>query len=237
MDVWQILKEYAQQHPQAAAILMGAVACFAAVAAVRSFGIDLEASIPSVLYIIGIGVLLLIVVAVLNDAMLMTFIKWFIVMLGLVWLAVFIAHKIIDPGSPKLACAAFFWQPCRATADSIAPPPSLPPPQQVVIPRIENAGSYQVFVQFAGLINRDDVRMMMRQLSDSGWRVEGVEGGGERTAKAAGFAEVRYAERGDEPVAKALAEAIQATKLLSKPLKATENPRIKKGTLEVWISR
>jgi hypothetical protein len=236
MNVWQVLKAYARKYPQGAAILMGAVACFAAVAAVQSFGIDFEASKPSVLYIIGIGVLLLIVVAVLNDAMIMTFIKWFIVMLGLVWLAFFIAHKF-EPESTKLACAAFFWQPCRATADSIAPAPSPPPPEQVVIPRMENAGSYQVFVQFAGLINRDDVRTMMRRLSDSGWRVQGIEGGGERTAKAAGFAEVRYSERGDEPVAKALAEAVQATKLLSKPLKVTENPRVKKGTLEVWISR
>lgn len=236
MDAWQVLKAYAQQHPQAAAILMGAVACFAAVAAVRSFGIDLEASLPSVLYIIGMGVVLLIVVAMLNDTMIMTFIKWFIIMLGLVWVAVFIAHRV-EPGSTKLACAAFFWQPCRATADSIAIDANPPPPQRVEIPRIENAGSYQVFVQFAGLLKRDDVRTVMRRLSDSGWRVQGVEGGGERTAQAAGFAEVRYAEQGDEPVAKALAEAIQATKLLSTPLKATKNPRIKKGTLEVWISR
>lgn len=235
--IWKILKVYAQQHPQGAAILMGAVACFAAVAAVKSFGTGFEESIPSVLYIIGIGGLLLIVVAVLNDAIIMTFIKWFCVLLLIAWLSVFVAHKIKVEPRAELACAAFFWQPCRDTADSIAPPASLPPQQQVDIPRVENAGSYQVFVQFAGLINRDDVRTMMRRLSDSGWKVQGVEGGGERTAKAAGFAEVRYASRGDEPAAKALAEAVQATKLLPTPLKATENPNLKKGTLEVWISR
>jgi len=236
MDVWQVLKSYARQHPQAAAILMGAVACFAAVAAVKSFGIDLEASMPSVLYIIGIGVLLLIVVSILNDKMIMTFIRWFIVLSGLVWLAVFIAHKV-EPGSTKLACAAFFWQPCRTTADRIADSANPPSPQPVDIPRTENASSYQVFVQFAGILKRDDVRTVMRRLSDSGWRVQGVDGGGERTAIAAGFAEVRYAERGDEPIAKALAEAVQTTNLLSKPLKATENRNVKKGTLEVWVSR
>jgi len=235
MDIWHVLKTYAQQQPRAAAILLSAVACFAAVAAVQSFGINLEATTPSVLYIIGIGVLLLIVTAVLSDAMIMSVMKWFGSMLFILWVAVFIAHKVHP--SPQWACVALFWQPCRATADSIASASSQPSPTQVVIPHVDNAGSYQVSVQFAGLINRDDVRTMMRRLSDSGWRVQGIQGGGERRAEAAGFAEVRYAEQGDEPVAKALAEAVQATKLLSKPLKATENLRVKKGTLEVWISR
>ena len=236
MNPWQVLRQFSQQYPKAAALVMGAVACFAAVAVVASFGIDLEARIPSVLYVIGIGALLLIVVAMLNDQIMMAFVRWFALATAIVWLAVFIAYRI-QP-SPVLACAVFFWSQCRTTADVVAAEANPPPPRQADSPQPkQNAGSQLVYFQFAGVLERDDVRSVMRRLRDAGWRIQGVEGGGERTASAAGFAEVRYAASADKRDAEALAAAVQATKLISKPITAKESPLVKKNTLEVWISR
>jgi hypothetical protein len=97
--------------------------------------------------------------------------------------------------------------------------------------------NYQVFVQFAGALSRDDVRAMMRRLSEAGWSVQGVEGGGERTPAAAGLREVRYSAAADEAAAKALARAVQASSLVSRPIVTKLSGEAEKGALEVWISR
>lgn len=99
------------------------------------------------------------------------------------------------------------------------------------------ASDYQVFVQFAGTVTREDVRAMMRKLSQVGWKVQGIEGGGERTSAAAGLQEVRYSDTGDAAAAKALAQAVQASSLVSRPIIPKLSTGVAKGTLEVWISR
>jgi hypothetical protein len=101
------------------------------------------------------------------------------------------------------------------------------------------ASNYQVSVQFVGAIVRDTVRTMMKSLRNNGWNVQGVNGGGERTAAAEGYAEIRYASSGDLPAAQALASEVQAAKLTSPDtiISAKLTPSVAKGSLEVWISR
>jgi TIR domain len=95
---------------------------------------------------------------------------------------------------------------------------------------------YQVFVQFAGVIQRDDVIAMSHKLSEKGWRVQGADRGGERTGSAAGYNEVRYSP-GDEAAAKALARLIQEANLVPNTIAVTPASGIDANTLEVWISR
>jgi hypothetical protein len=74
-------------------------------------------------------------------------------------------------------------------------------------------GDYKVFVQFAGVLRRDDVRDMMKNLHDVGWNVLGIDGGGQRTSAAAGYNEIRYGDSGDASAAQALAKAVQTTNI------------------------
>ena len=107
-------------------------------------------------------------------------------------------------------------------------------------PKIETnvrPGDYQVFVQFAGILKRDDVRSMMETLRDFGWNVQGVSGGGERTSKAAGYLEIRYGAKDDLPAAQSLAAAVQVSDLTSRAIIPKQNSAIGKGKLEVWISK
>jgi hypothetical protein len=158
-----------------------------------------------------------------------------------IWVALFMYFRISL--SEQLACAVYFWEPCRATADNFAKQltsptaASLQGPVQLVAPSTIKPGNYRVFVQFAGVLQRGDVRTMMESLHKAGWNVQGVEGGGQRTTAAAGQNEIRYNNDADAPAAQALADMVQATKIVSKPISVKQNPKIEKGTLEVWISR
>jgi predicted chitinase len=96
---------------------------------------------------------------------------------------------------------------------------------------------YRVFVQFAGSIERPDVRNMMLVLREAEWGVQGAEGGGERRATAAGTSEVRFGREQDRNAAEALAVQVQSRNVSGRPVKAVLNPSIAPSTLEVWISR
>jgi hypothetical protein len=74
-----------------------------------------------------------------------------------------------------------------------------------------------VFVQFADL-QRGNVRPMMESLHKAGWNVQGVERGGERTKAAARQNEIRYGNDADAPAARALADMVQETKIVSYPI-------------------
>src|SRR5216684_1779555 len=194
MDYLKVLKDYSERNPQAAALLFGAVACFAAVAAAGALSIDLESRIPSVLAILAIGALLLIVTAIVNNKLIMSVLSWFAVVMLIGWICVFALHKFF-PRSEELECAATWWASCQVTADSRSVPsqtaPTTPPPIPQGAPF--RPQDYQVVVQFAGILDRNDVRAMMQKLGESGWQVQGTAGGGERTRDAAGKNEVRYA--------------------------------------------
>jgi len=97
--------------------------------------------------------------------------------------------------------------------------------------------NYNVFVRFAGAIKREDVKIMMEELSEGGWKVRGIDVGGERTASAAGYSEVRYPDDSDELAAQSLAEAVQADLRVARQVVAKGNSKIPKGNLEIWISR
>jgi hypothetical protein len=127
------------------------------------------------------------------------------------------------------------WQPGTPPTPppSIAPNPPIPPSTTGAIRRAD----YKTFVQFAGSVDRDDVREMMRGLKAAGWNVQGVEGGGQRTPAAAGQREIRYSQPGDEEAAKALAQEVQAKFPVSGTISTKLTPGVSPGNIEVWVSR
>jgi len=253
MNPWQVVNDFVKTNPQAAALLLGAIACFAAVAVVGTLGINLQSEIPSVLYVIGIGVLLSIVTSVVTsivgDKLIMIALKWFVVGIAALWVALFIV-QLIYPESQRIACAVHFWATCQftadkvaeITADKVAESTESTPAVPAALPEIPpNAGfqpaNYKVFVQFAGVITRDSVKSMMRALRNNGWNVQGANAGGERTVAAAGYTEVRYPNESDLQAARALAREVQAANLTSHAITEQRTPSIAKGSLEVWVSR
>jgi hypothetical protein len=237
MDPLQVLREYSKENPKSAALLFGAVACFAAVAAIGAFSSDLESSVPSVLWVLLIGALLLIVTYIVNNKLMMGVLSWFAVAMLIGWIIVSVLHRFF-PRSGELACAAIWWAPCLVTADSRATPSQIPPVSPPAIPTTASfkPQDYTVVVQFAGTLAREDVRVMMQKLEDNGWRVQGTKEGGERTAAAAGKNEVRFAE-GDKGPAEALAKSVQGTNLIRNVTVTPGDRSVQKGRLELWISR
>lgn len=99
----------------------------------------------------------------------------------------------------------------------------------------ETPRPYRVYVQFAGRLERETVRGMMAGLAQE-WRMQGTALGGERTSFAAGKNEIRYRSADDRAAAEALAEDVNAAKIVPTTVKPVEHKLIAPGTLEVWIS-
>lgn len=111
-----------------------------------------------------------------------------------------------------------------------------PPPlasADVVIP--DSAVTYMqpVYLQFAGLIKREQIVALNRGLRDNGWNVQGPSG--ERIATAANQNEVRYAGENGE-AAERLAAAISAAGITSKSVVARRVEIVGPTNLEAWIS-
>jgi hypothetical protein len=74
----------------------------------------LQARIPSVLYVIGIGVLLLVVTSIVNNRLMMQALSWFVLVMAVIWVILFALSRFNS--SPVLACAVQFWNACFTTA-------------------------------------------------------------------------------------------------------------------------
>lgn len=232
-------------RPVAIIILTG-LAVFAAVAIFQTFRInDLQGSILVAGYIVGLGVALTAVSNALYNPPIQAVISWFITLLFILYAsaifvgAVFPFIPLVNPPS----CLLRFWEDCRGRGgviDRVAegvPAPALTPVPKIPATSLAAPPALRVFVQFAGLLRREDVISVSRGLRDAGWNVQGADQGGERIAAAAGLNEVRYSSLANEDAARVLAQQIQATNLLKHPVTVRRNPDIRPDTLEVWISR
>lgn len=116
-------------------------------------------------------------------------------------------------------------------ADVSSSAPSLPP--------LISTGP--VFLQFSGNVQRAALIDIAQKLVTEGWRVQGADRGGERTAAAAGINEVRYFYPEDKAAAQSLVESIKGlAPWTSSPLTVQDfsasgysPPR---GQLEIWVS-
>lgn len=232
-------------NPVAAGIIVAAATAFAALSLVTITGGSLESRIPAVAYLILIGTGIYVISSIVQDPVLNRLIRWGVIGLLSMWCGAFVASRF-SPDSPRLACTVYFWTPCRTVADNVAagnaPSLQIPAvPRSTVIgsaPPVATAPSpAPVFMQFAGTYDRDDVRAAMRQLVALGWNMQGVAGGGERTAAAAGFNEIRIREPAMQDAAAQLAAALGATGLTAKNLKIIQSNSVSPGRFEIWVSR
>ncbi|MBR0672890.1 hypothetical protein [Neoroseomonas soli] len=245
----QILERLLQVNRPAAVFLLGGLAVFAAAAIAVSFTEDRAALQDVAVQIVAFAAIVAVLTFVLGRGTLRTVVGWVVVGAGMVYgAAVFaagVAPGLVSPPLNPVQCIVRFWAPCfdpggaadRAAARNYqGPAPQVPPVAAPAAAAAVRRGDFQVVVQFAGSIRREDVRAMMVRLEQAGWGVQGVAGGGQRTVAAARMNEVRYARPEEATAAALLARDVQAANLVTtqiRPVPANVLP----ARLEVWISR
>lgn len=134
--------------------------------------------------------------------------------------------EVPDPPTATLAAPKAI-DPVIAEVRPVAPPvaPRVLPPQFTNIP---------VYIQFA-VFPRPKIVAFASTLKQSGWAMQGSDRGGERRDEATGESEVRFQEA-DREAAQALAQQINAEKLLPKEVTLATTKLVSEGTLELWIS-
>lgn len=241
MDPFQFLRDWSKDHPQEAALILAGVALAAAAATVGKF-VNLQTDIPTILFVLGGGLAVLLLVAMVRDPIMALFLRWFALLLAVTWMGLF-TFNTLKPGWREMDCLVHFWETCLDVGDGAAAPAAAPgavwlSELPAVPPAPPAAATIPVFTQFAGY-NRDDIRAVMGELARAGWNMQGLSGGGERTTAASGQWEIRYS--GDlKPLATALATSLQRSlanaNLPAKPVNVVPSPRVAPGRLEIWIS-
>ncbi len=228
---------------RAGAILLAGVAAFGTVATVKSYGFDSEGATAFAVTIVLMGLLVIVAGRLAHDSAIIKVVSWFLVTVFMVYFSALVVSVIV-PGQTFVApfsCLLRPGSPCNAVGgvnDRLAAEaaPSQPPVTVPPTAAAEAVGRQQVFVQFAGLITRENIIALAKGLAAAGWNMQGSDRGGERTSAAIGYNEVRYPDDSDRAAAEKLAEAISATGIVAKPVTA-KKAAIAKGTLEVWLSR
>lgn len=248
MQAIEVLAKLLDLDKRIATFLFAGLGILAVVAIGSSFGIDLHTALIMGAYLIGLTLALYVFVFIAADTLIQRVLAWFmtaiiIMIVGVLFVAsVFPNQQFVAPSY----CLVRFWERCAIVAATIADettaakPAAVPSAKPATAPSTSTdvrPSNYQVFVQFAGIISRDDVRSMMGELRNAGWNVQGVEGGGQRTADAIGLNLVRYRSDEDKAAASALASAVETFKLSNRALSTERNSRVSTRSLEVWISR
>ncbi|MET1111849.1 MAG: hypothetical protein ABWX67_10030 [Allosphingosinicella sp.] len=243
------LSQLLRLNKGAATILVAGLGVFAVVAIATTWVAvgDLQTVGLMAIYIVGFGVVLIILANILQNPVfsfiLGGFVTFFIVAIALAFFvsAVFRTQGIINP----TYCLVEFWKPCALSeAATLARNPSAADAAAIQPAEVRAASNavvgvkpqnYRVYVQFAGLIVREDIVNLSRALLSAGWRIESPRG--ERTSAAHGLNEIRYGRPEDEQAALALAKAVSAAEVGSRPLDIQLTPAVGDGPLEVWVSR
>lgn len=141
-----------------------------------------------------------------------------------------------DPDGPDAIDAPPTSPAGSATDDAAAETPGEQPPSADLA-----VSPGPIFMQFAGSLQRERIVALAQALSAQGWKMQGADRGGERTAAAAGFNEVRFFYPEDRQYAEALAAAIigiadwvPEMRVVDLSASGYKPPR---GQLEIWTSR
>lgn len=243
----KIIRDLSKRQPKLAVAIYAGLAVYAAAIIVICWKVDYEVATGIGWRILVFSFVVFFLVSLTTSKLVMLILEWFAVLLIISsCCALFITS--VFPGKTPISpayCLVEFWKPCLTPgglADQYADRNSqklLEPVKSIVAPPLVpvSESEYKVFVQFAGLIRREDIKAMMVKQTEVGWRMQGQERGGERTAEAIGYNEIRYRSIEDEPAARKLAIEIQGANLTSKPISIVKAPNIAEKTLEVWISR
>jgi predicted acylesterase/phospholipase RssA len=101
---------------------------------------------------------------------------------------------------------------------------------------VEPQHPQKIYVQFAGLMTREEINALYSRLRVQGWAMQGSSG--ERVAVAYGLNEVRYSGgKENRTAANALAAAVNEASIAGSEVKVKESRIIQENVLELWISR
>lgn len=241
---------------RAASIIIIGLVAFTVVAIINTLGMDdPKGSALAVAYVVGAGFLISILAKIVGDSIAQTVLSWAVTALIVVFMAT-VAYGAIVPRQTLVnppACVLQFWAPCNDKLDELAsvqaPVSPLPPPSPASQPRAANPSTapapssivpppVNIYVQFAGLISRENMIKVSTGLVAQGWKVQGANRGGERTQAAAGLNEVRYANPELKGAAERLAQELSATGIANRPVRArqVDIPRFPANTMEAWNS-
>lgn len=224
--------------------LVAGLGLFAVAAIIVTWGVDVPTMGLMGVYVLFLGFLLIVAAAAVKHPVLSQILGWFLTVVIISTVscffisAVFRTQGVIKP----TYCLVRFWERCpdaeaavvarnAPSIDASVAPVAVPASQARLTfdPR-----QYRVPISFAGLITRESVVSLNRQLAAEGWRVDGASG--QRISAAQGTNEVRFSGEAERPAAETLAARITAAGITSGEVRAQRAADIAPGTIEVWIS-
>lgn len=249
-----------------ARFILGGLTLLAAAALVISWDYDLDKIFRVAIFILAFCVAIAILANIRGLISLVA--AWVILGVGVIYISLgaaqFLTLSSLTPPVPPFLC---FISPVDARCTQLAQSAAIetasvmgqavdmssePRPPQLEVPPSRPTSSANlpapptprtatVYVQFAGVIDRDAMAVFSQRLAALGWTVPGASRGGERIASAAGLNEVRFFHGSDKPAAERLArDATNASpaganvKLRDLSAGYINSPE---GQLELWISK
>lgn len=226
--------------------LVAGMAVVAAATIVTTWQVDIATIGLMGLYLVALGITLIILANAVSDPTLGKVLGWFVTILIIATISCFFVSAVFrEQGLIKPTyCLVRFWEPCSDAEASVIDrnPQALRTtdvrPAEVraaseAMPQVRPE-NHRVYVQFAGLIAREEIVSLIQALRSAGWEVQGDRG--HREPDAQGLNEVRYGRPEDEQAARALAAAVTAAGIGAQPLGIQLTPMIGEGPLEVWMS-
>ncbi len=232
MTPLDVIKQLLKSNPLVGNFILGGLGLIAAAAIAVSWHINVEYALLLGLGILALAFLVYLATTVVSHSpALGTAFAWGIFAIFLLWSGSVLAATVLQNESwmPPPYCIIKFWAPCAQQNQAVAKETSVSVPSR--------ARQYKVYLQFAGKISRDEMRHLASLLHNQGhWDIEGGGRGGERTEAAVGYNEVRYRDDADAASAEALANQIQQVNVTGHQIVTDQNPVVKPGSLEIWIS-
>lgn len=261
MPQFDLFSKLLKINPLAGKFVTIGLLVLTAAAVVVSFGVALDSLIRTGAVVIAFSVAVFILVNL--HGLLIRVIGWVLTIAFCVWLSALVAQTLTGGKISWLAptqCLIFplsnscaitqgsTTEMVTAALDETDPPAddAAQPDRGGDAPQAPEVAPHPpvkaVFVQFAGLLSREDITEYATTLTEEGWPVEGAERGGERTGKSAGLNEIRFFHPEDRPAAEILAvrsselspagHALSVRDLSETAFSTPDNV----GVLEVWIS-
>lgn len=260
LDPLKIIQELLKVDQKTAVFLLTGLGLLSVIGAALAANIDAETFTRYAIILLVITFLCRTIVAIPIDGLLTRLAGWVLVIFFFAFTAYAVASGLFSAQTglaplsktrakppisfPSIKCLLQPFADCQALLDAEAvstdKAPVIKPVDEAVTPTPAPAAivdklKYTIYVQFAGY-QRETVVKMAAALQATGWKIPRADLGGERLAAAAGLAQVRYSADADKAAAELLASDINQTGIKS-GVKATQNPVITPGVLEVWIGQ
>lgn len=246
MTITDIVEKLLGVNRTIATIILIVLALISIATSILGANIDRDFLIWVAVFVFSVGFIALLVAKAIDNERLMNALVWiaflmFVFYILSILFSIMVYRRDVPSYVPAIYknpyCVMKFWVPCdagddaalRASCDDAGR-------KQLPTPPVKTTSNARVFIQFAGAIDRQEIRDLNAKLRGAGWNVQSDSG--ERTAAAIGFNEVRYRSPGDEKAAEALAQFMNEIKLSkAKTVAKLTGSLVAENSIEIWISR